>query len=122
MLTPTAPSVSFAAPGPTLAGMSPRMGTEGTEPGAGPRPDLGRAAVTQAEATAKAAMGVPSHARRPVPEIPPDPPPLKGLGVPGLHLREVGDFDEARDTPPPLMSDLLEELETPGPQDLDIRV
>ena len=122
MLTPTAPSGPIYAPGQPFAGMAQRLGAEGTEPSAAPRPGLGASAVTQAKATASADLGIREDARRDVPEIPPDPPPVKGLTGPALHLREVGDFDEARDTPAPLMSDLHEELETPGPQDLDVRL
>ncbi|MGP1357251.1 hypothetical protein [Roseicyclus sp.] len=122
MLTPTAPSGSMNLPWQTAPGNVQRAGVEGAVPSAGPQPELGRAAVAQAEASEKAQMAPHRDGRRHVPEIPPDPPPVKGLSVPALHLREVGDFDEARDTPVPMMSDLLEELEAPGPKELDIRV
>ncbi len=120
-MTPTAPSMGAAlASVPTVS--APRMSPTGAEAPASPKPDLGRAAVTQAEATAKAAMGAPGHAKRPVPEIPPDPPPVKGLGVPPLHMRAVGDSDAARDQPLPRMSDLVGALQPPGPSGLDRRL
>jgi hypothetical protein len=121
VMTPTAPSMGAAVASAPPAGVS-RTSPTGAEPPAAPKPDLGRAAVTQAEATAKAAMGAPGHAKRPVPEIPPDPPPVKGLGVPPLHMREVGDSDAARDQPAPKMRDLIGALQPPGPPGLDRRL
>ncbi|MDG4648144.1 hypothetical protein P6F26_06790 [Roseibacterium sp. SDUM158017] len=98
------------------------MSPTGAEAPAAPKPDIGRAAVTQAQATAKAALGAPGHAKRPVPQIPPNPPPVKGLGVPPLDMRAVGDADEARNAPPQKMSDLLGALRPPGAKGLDLRV
>ncbi|MCU4653788.1 hypothetical protein N8I71_13165 [Roseibacterium sp. SDUM158016] len=123
-MTPTAPSGLPAATGSAPQAAAPRMSPTGAEPPAAPRPELARAAVTQAEATAKAALGVPG-AGRPVPEIPPDPPPVKGLGIPPLDTARVGDFDRREpappppEAPPPAMSDLLQALQDRAPPGLD---
>jgi hypothetical protein len=60
--------------------------------------------------------------------VPPDPPPVKGLGIPPLDTAVVGDFDEI-ETPPeapnepgtPAISDLLEVLQDTTPPGLDRR-
>jgi hypothetical protein len=121
-MTPTAASSILVAPGPAPLGVAAKTSPAGAVPPAAPKPDLGSAAVTQAEATAKTAMGAPGHAHRPVPEIPPDPPPVKGLGVPPLDTSQVGDLDRSRETGPPAMSDLLAAIQAPGTRDLDRRL
>jgi hypothetical protein len=106
-----------------------KMSPTGAVPPAAPQPELGRAAVTQADATAKAALGVPG-AGRPVPEIPPDPPPVKGLGIPPLNTAVVGDFDEVEAPPAAAspaaaspaasaISDLIEALQDRAPPGFD---
>jgi hypothetical protein len=54
---------------------------------------LGLAAVT--------ALGAGRSPRLDPLEPPADPAPLKGLGIPPLNTRQVGDFDKLDDTPPP---------------------
>jgi hypothetical protein len=120
-MTPTAPSIG-APPGTVPPGSAPLRSPTGAEPPASPQPELGARAVTQAQATAKASLGAPGHAKRPVPEIPPDPPPVKGLGIPPLHMREVGDSDAARNAPQPRMSDLMGALEPPAGPSMDLRI
>ena len=58
------------------------------------------AAVTQAQATARTDLDLADLGDE-VPEIPPDPPPVKGLGVPALNTAMVGDGDEVETPPPP---------------------
>lgn len=53
-------------------------------------------------------------------EPPSDPPIVKGLGIPPLHLTFVGDGDEPP-LPPEGWSTSLARLEDPGPQHLDLR-
>ena len=123
-MTPTAPTNPVVAPGQmTMTPVSAaRMRPAGSEPSAAPPPDLGSASVTQAEASAKAALGAPGQAKRPMPEIPPDPPPLKGLGVPPLDTSRVGDFDRARETGQPAISDLIAAIQRPDAPVLDRRL
>lgn len=55
---------------------------------------------------------------------PPVPAPLKGLGIPPLNTRQVGDFDKLDDPPPPpgvALADRLAELERPPATGLDLR-
>lgn len=66
--------------------------------------------------------------RRHDPGQPPAPPaipaPLKGLGIPPLHTRAVGDFDRIDDPPPPMGIDLstrLAELDPPAAPAVDLR-
>jgi hypothetical protein len=120
-MTPTAPSTGPVLPN-MAQGAAPQQSPTGAEPPAAARTLLGASAVTQAEAAAKTALGVPGHARKSVPDIPPDPPPVKGLGIPALHMREVGDSDAARDAPPPSMGELVNALRPPGPRGLDLRL
>ena len=120
-MTPTAPSTGPALPA-SAQGTAPQPSPAGSVPPAAPRPLLGTSAVTQADAAAKTALGVPGHTTKSVPEIPPDPPPVKGLGIPPLHMRAVGDSDAARDAPPPSMGDLVNALRPPGPRGLDLRL
>ena len=58
-------------------------------------PLLGRAAVTPVGS---------DHATRndPWPKAPPDPAPIKGLGIPPLNTRQVGDFDRLDAPEPPV--------------------
>lgn len=132
-MIPTAPVPMTPAAQPVQNGAAQGFSPTGAEPPAAPQPELGRAAVTRVEATAKAALGVPG-AQRPVPEIPPDPPPVKGLGIPPLNTAVVGDFDEI-DTPPPpasqenapaaeagpALSDLIAALQDTTPPEFDRR-
>lgn len=57
-------------------------------------PLLGRAAVTAAT------PGAPTRAQG-WPDLPSLPAPLKGLGIPPLNTRQVGDFDKLDDPLPP---------------------
>lgn len=72
------------------------------------RPALGTAAVTAAT-SGKSLRHDPGK-----PDGPPDPPrlpaPLKGLGIPPLNTRQVGDFDILDDPTPPMGLDLSERL------------
>ena len=90
-MTPTAPSTGPALPA-SAQGTAPQPSPTGSEPPAAPRPLLGASAVTQADAAAKTALGVPGHAKKSVPEIPPDPPPVKGLGIPAAAHARGGRF------------------------------
>jgi hypothetical protein len=66
----------------------------GTDTAAVAPPALGRSAVTAAQATARADLpsgDVNTPARL---EPPADPPPVKGLGIPPLHMAQVGDRDK----------------------------
>ena len=123
-MTPTAPSTG---PAPARLGAGHRAvqpSPTGSEPPAAPRPASGREAPVDVRPTRRPRprSGVPGHAKKSVPEIPPDPPPVKGLGIPPLHMRAVGDFDAARDAPAPSMGDLVNALRTPGPRGLDLRL
>jgi hypothetical protein len=90
------------APGATV--LMPPSGPEGARPDAtrpGAAPLLGAAAVT-APSAARMIRLDPRAAEGPDPLAPPpDPAPLKGLGIPPLNTRQVGDFDKLDDTPPP---------------------
>lgn len=98
-MTPIVPAALPNA-APATAAPAPLSAPKGAEPAAAPPSEMGRAAVTQARATgATAPQG--STKRSAVADIPPDPPPLKGLGIPGLHTARVGDFDNVEDLPQP---------------------
>jgi hypothetical protein len=99
-----------------------RMSPTGAEAPASPKPELGRAAVTEVQASAKAALGI-ADPKEAIPEIPPDPPPVKGLGIPPLNTMKVGDMDEVP-TPPEVrtMDDLLGALQPPAPNGVDMRI
>ncbi|MEM7723015.1 MAG: hypothetical protein AAF376_11630 [Pseudomonadota bacterium] len=89
-------------PGPTAfspdAGARPHLSESAT---AVAPPDLGRAAVTSLEATAKSDLAFADPVEVNPLEPPADPPPVKGLGIPPLHMEQVGDQDkpEALDMP-----------------------
>jgi hypothetical protein len=99
-----------------------RMSPTGVEAPASPQPELGRAAVTEAQASAKASLGL-AGSNDEIPEIPPDPPPVKGLGIPPLNTVQVGDMDDVP-TPPETrtMNDLLGALQAPAPNGVDMRL
>jgi hypothetical protein len=125
-MIPTAPALPAGGPGPAPLVDVNKTPVPSAAPAASP-PDLGRAAVTQAEATRLPPLETQSLARLVVPEIPPDPPPVKGLGIPPLDTTQVGDFDEI-ETPPetradvtPAISDLLQALQDRDPPGLDRR-
>jgi len=120
-MIPTAPVAYTPPPPATQPGADTKFNPTGAEAPAAPKPDLGPKAVTQADKTAKAALGV-SGARRDVPDIPPDPPPVKGLGIPPLNTLQVGDQDEIPDPPQRTMDDLLGALQAPAPNGVDMRV
>lgn len=63
-------------------------------------PDLGRAAVTAADATKDTDLHRTDTAEVDPLEPPADPPPVKGLGIPPLHMEQVGDLDKPEATPP----------------------
>jgi hypothetical protein len=128
-MIPTAPTLPAGGPGPApLVEAARTQPAPAATPAAAP-PDLGRTAVTQAEATRLPPMEPQSLARLNVPEIPPDPPPVKGLGIPPLDTTQVGDFDEIDSPPPPevtgpgaaAISDLLAALQDSPAPGLDRR-
>ncbi|MFW5655036.1 MAG: hypothetical protein ACOCYW_05240 [Roseicyclus sp.] len=121
-MLPTAPTPIGPSTSQMQALAAQRPSPTGAEAPAAPKPELGRAAVTEVQASAKAALGIASS-RDAIPEIPPDPPPVKGLGVPALDTAKVGDMDEVP-TPPETrrMDDLLGALEAPAPNGVDRRV
>jgi hypothetical protein len=127
-MIPTAPNLPAGGPGPTpLFDVTRAQPVRDAAPAAAP-PDRGADAVTQAEATRLPPLDTQDPGRLTVPEIPPDPPPVKGLGIPPLDTAVVGDFDEI-ETPPeapnepgtPAISDLLEVLQDTTPPGLDRR-
>lgn len=82
-------------------------------------PDIGAAGVTAVTSVAAA---------RHDPDRAPDPTtlpaPLKGLGIPPLNTRQVGDFDKIDDPPPPMGVDLparLADLDAPPANRVDLR-
>ena len=82
-------------------------------------PELGLRAVT-ATADGQTLPNDPG----PPQAAPPVPAPLKGLGIPPLNTRQVGDFDKLDDPPPPpgvALTDRLAELEGPPAAGLDLR-
>ncbi|PWK60455.1 hypothetical protein [Roseicyclus mahoneyensis] len=87
-----------------------------TSHGRGPvRTELGQQAVT---------APVSGHDLRHDPLPPTLPAPIKGLGIPPLNTRQVGDFDKLDDPEPPVgisLSDLLSDLEPPAPVGVDLR-
>lgn len=89
-------------------------------------PSLGAAAVTAAADTSGARLDPqPTRGTAVVPLDPPaDPPPVKGLGIPPLNTRQVGDFDELPPVLPPRgtygASALIEPPPAPAPR-LDLR-
>ena len=129
-MIPTAPTLPAGGPGPVpLVEATKSQPAANVTPAASP-PDLGREAVTQPEAPRLPPMETQSFARLNVPEIPPDPPPVKGLGIPPLDTTVVGDFDEIESPPPPeavdgsgapAISDLLQALQDTAPPGFDIR-
>lgn len=122
-MIPTAPSLPAGGPGPApLVEVKARPASD-IVPAAAP-PALGTKAVAQAEATRLPPLDAQSLARITVPEIPPDPPPVKGLGIPPLDTKVVGDLDEVPKPPDPApraISDLLEALQDRTPPGLDRR-
>jgi hypothetical protein len=128
-MIPTAPTLPAGGPGPApLVETTKAPSAPEAAPAAAP-PDLGRKATTQVEAPSLPPMEPNSLARLNVPEIPPDPPPVKGLGIPPLDTTQVGDFDEIDSPPPPeatgpgasAISDLLQALQTPQQPGFDRR-
>jgi hypothetical protein len=96
-LAPVTPAPAFAV---SPAAVKPVM--PGAETSAAPAPMMGVQAVGQIQSTKQAQpRDEDARRRQPQAEIPPDPPPLKGLGVPALHTARVGDFDRPDDLPPP---------------------
>lgn len=78
-------------------------------------PVLGSRAVTAA---------VHGQAMRLDPGPPADPAPLKGLGIPPLNTRQVGDFDKLDEPRPPMgvaLGDRLADLESLPATGLDLR-
>jgi hypothetical protein len=120
----TAPSPVAPTPSQIQPAFAQQPTSVGAEASGAPRPELGTAAVTQSRATARADLGMPDLNDE-VPEIPPDPPPVKGLGVPALNTAMVGDGDEVETPPPPPKAsteEYLAALQPPGPNDVDKRV
>lgn len=79
-------------------------------------PDLGTRAVT---------ASLPGHRARNDPGPPTLPAPLKGLGIPPLNTRQVGDFDKLDDPAPPMgstLGDRLDDLGPPPAATVDLRV
>jgi hypothetical protein len=82
-------------------------------------PDLGPRAVT-ATADGQTLRNDPG----PPQPAPPVPAPLKGLGIPPLNTRQVGDFDKIDDPPPPpglALDTRLADLDAPPAMGLDLR-
>jgi hypothetical protein len=77
------------------------------------QPDLGLAAVTALDAS-------PKMRADPWPAPPRDPAPLKGLGIPPLNTRQVGDFDRL-DDPVPAIARYDAPPDTTGPAQFDHR-
>jgi hypothetical protein len=123
-MIPTAPTLPAGGPGPAplvdvTKAPPPPASTAAVAP-----PARGAAAVTQAEAPNLPPLDAQSLAKITVPEIPPDPPPVKGLGIPPLDTKIVGDFDEIETPPPPetrAISDLLQALQAPPQPGFDRR-
>ena len=80
--------VSYSVSVPN-AGIAPH-GTASVAEAAPTKPELGRAAVTAIASTRQTGGD-------PWPAPPRDPAPLKGLGIPPLNTRHVGDFDRLDD-------------------------
>ncbi len=87
-----------------------------TTPGSDPvRTELGQRAITASAA---------GNSLRHDPGPPKLPAPIKGLGIPPLNTRQVGDFDKLDDPTPPVgvsLSDLLSDLEPIAPVGVDLR-
>lgn len=119
-LAPVAPAPGFA---PVQSSVSPVQA--GAEPSAAPAPLLGSRAVTPAAAVKPTLPRLAPGTKWDISEIPPDPPPLKGLGIPGLHTARVGDFDKVDDLPAapekPAASDTWPRLETRAEPEVDRR-
>lgn len=118
---PTAPTGYTPPPPATQPAADPKGSPTGAEPPAAPRPELGAQAVSQLDEAAKVSLYGPG-APEDVPDIPPDPPPVKGLGIPPLNTLQVGDQDEIPDPPPKAMDDLLGAMQPPAPNGMDVRV
>lgn len=89
-------------------------------------PALGAAAVTAVETGRSIRLDPRRETRTDPLEPPADPPPVKGLGIPPLNTRLVGDLDKIDDAPrpPPPGSDLsalLAALEPPLDATVDRR-
>jgi len=91
-MVPTAPTLPIPTGAPEAKPLGP---VSQAAPGA--RPELGRAAVTQPDATRASDGQRMNTALAQSDDIPPDPPPLAGLGIPGLHTARVGDFDKVEE-------------------------
>ena len=96
----TAPTPVAPAPSQIQPAFAQQLAPAGAEATGAPRPELGTAAVTQSQATARTDLDLADLSDE-VPEIPPDPPPVKGLDVPALNTAMVGDGDEIETPPPP---------------------
>jgi hypothetical protein len=120
----TAPSPVAPTPSQIQPAFAQQLAPAGAEASGAPRPELGTAAVTQAKATSRADLGM-ADLTDDVPEIPPDPPPVKGLGVPALNTAMVGDGDEVETPPPPPKArteEYLAALQPPTLNGVDRRV
>lgn len=126
-MMPTASSLPITGPGTVpYVEVSPPQPANDVASAAAPT-ELGTEAVTQSQASSLPTLNADTSAKLDAPEIPPDPPPLKGLGVPALNTLLVGDFDQIETEPllettvsevPPLV-DVDEPLtETMGGMDL----
>jgi hypothetical protein len=104
---------SFAIPAPVApVPLAPADGPRTTQ--AVP-PELGTRAVT-ATPSGGSLRNDPGPPRLPAP--------LKGLGIPPLNTRQVGDFDKLDDPPPPAglaLGDRLADLESLPATGLDLR-
>ncbi|MFY9244519.1 MAG: hypothetical protein WAO88_01925 [Roseicyclus sp.] len=90
---------------PILSPSNPQTGSAAIAP----RPDaliIGQANAAAAPLMGRKAVqptdGTQATHNDPWPQLPPDPAPLKGLGIPPLNTRQVGDFDRLDAPEPPV--------------------
>lgn len=107
---------------PAPAAIAPQVRSDKTHTAPVAVPDLATMAVTAAQAGGTL-RNDPDRAS--VPQGPAVlPAPLKGLGIPPLNTRQVGDFDKLDDPLPPMGIDLpdrLADLDGPPAPTLDLR-
>jgi hypothetical protein len=115
-------SLTAALPVTVAAVPAPQARTDPMQVAPVVQPALGAAAVT-AVTSGRNIRNDPGKSNEP-PGPPKLPAPLKGLGIPPLNTRQVGDFDLIDDPLPPMgldLSDRLADLEDAPQAGIDLR-